>query len=109
MVGFSSSLNVPIRVDTDVNAAALGELRWRGHETRLSRSVQHLAFVTVATGVGVGIALDGVSVVGQTRQDLYACRITQPIRTRGTGTNPVNGRRPPKAEAACNLTASPLL
>ena len=75
VMGFFSSLNVPIRFDTDVNAAALGELRWGGHETRLGRSVRHLAYVTVGTGVGVGIVLGGLSVVGQMHPEAGHIRV----------------------------------
>jgi len=75
VVSFFLSLNVPIRFDTDVNAAALGELRWGGHESRFGDSVQHLAYVTVGTGVGVGIVLGELSVVGQMHPEAGHIRV----------------------------------
>jgi fructokinase len=45
------ALDVPINLDTDVNVAALGELRYGvGHD------VSHVAYVTVGTGIGIGHA-----------------------------------------------------
>lgn len=51
-------LDVPLAIDTDVNAAALAEARAAGPEVR------HLAYVTIGTGVGVGLVSDGRTVHG---------------------------------------------
>lgn len=51
-------LAVPLAIDTDVNAAALAEAAAAGRDTR------HLAYVTVGTGIGVGLVSDGRTVVG---------------------------------------------
>jgi fructokinase len=48
-------LNVPIAFDTDVNAAAFGEQYW-GAETR---SLDPLLYITVGTGIGVGVMING--------------------------------------------------
>ena len=50
----SESLGAPVRIDNDVNAAALGE-SWLG----AGRDLDSLAFIAVGTGVGVGIVFDG--------------------------------------------------
>lgn len=50
----AEATGTPIAVDTDVNAAALGEAV-RGAAT----DIRDFAYVTVGTGIGVGIMLDG--------------------------------------------------
>jgi predicted NBD/HSP70 family sugar kinase len=47
-------LAVPVQIERDANAAALGE-RWRG----AARDFTTFAFVALGTGVGAGIVLDG--------------------------------------------------
>lgn len=47
-------LNVPTAIDTDVNAAALAEAMYGGGD-----SAGTVAYVTVGTGIGVGIVMDG--------------------------------------------------
>jgi glucokinase len=47
-------LEIPVAIEHDANAAALGE-RWRG----AARDLESFAFVALGTGVGVGIVLNG--------------------------------------------------
>lgn len=49
----------PISVDTDVNGAALGELRWGA-----GRGLDSLVYVTVGTGIGGGAVIAGRPVHG---------------------------------------------
>ena len=49
----AARFGAPVLVDRDVNAMALGEHR------RNLRSVAHLVFVKIATGIGAGIVADG--------------------------------------------------
>jgi len=52
-------IGAPVAMDTDVNAAALGEGRWGA-----ARGLGSHAYVTVGTGVGVGLAIAGRPVHG---------------------------------------------
>ncbi len=50
----SEALGVPVRLDNDANAAALAEWRFgAGQGTR------HLIYLTMSTGLGAGLILDG--------------------------------------------------
>jgi glucokinase len=49
-----SQLHIPVVIEHDANAAALGE-RWRG----AARNLETFAFVALGTGIGVGIVVDG--------------------------------------------------
>jgi len=64
VVGFFSSLHVPISFNTDVNGVALAEMQWGGHEKGLGYPIRNVAYVTVGTGIGAGIVVDGRPVSG---------------------------------------------
>jgi predicted NBD/HSP70 family sugar kinase len=48
------ALEVPVRLENDINLAALGEL-WQG----VARGVANFAFLSVGAGLGAGLVLDG--------------------------------------------------
>lgn len=51
---FSEALQVPIGFDTDVNASAIGEATWGS-----TKDVKNSIYITIGTGVGVGVIIDG--------------------------------------------------
>lgn len=55
----SAMLGVPAAIDTDVNAAAMAEARFGA-----GQGTDSLAYVTVGTGIGVGIIVDGRPIHG---------------------------------------------
>ena len=66
----AEGLGLPIMVDTDVNAAALGECRWGA-----GRALDSLAFITVGTGIGGGAVIDGRPVHGMNHPEMGHIRI----------------------------------
>ena len=65
-------LGVPTEFDTDVNGAALAELRWGA-----GQSLTDLAYVTVGTGVGVGLIANGAPVHGYGHPELGHMRVAR--------------------------------
>lgn len=59
----ASALNVPVALDTDVNAAALAEAHARP-------GAVSLAYMTVGTGIGVGLVLEGRCVHGAAHPEM---------------------------------------
>jgi glucokinase len=58
--------SVPIVLVNDANAAALAEYKFgAGSERVLGRPIRHLVYLTISTGVGGGVIIDGKLLVGQ--------------------------------------------
>lgn len=63
---------VPVGIDTDVNAAALAELQYG---TGRGANLHSLAYITVGTGVGVGLCVDGKSLIGMSHAEAGHIRV----------------------------------
>ena len=56
---FKEALNVPIKIDTDVNGSCLGEMHFGA-----AKGLSSVLYLTIGTGVGAGISIDGQMVHG---------------------------------------------
>ncbi len=66
----AKGLSVPVRVDTDVNAAVLGEARWGA-----ARDVSNCLYLTIGTGIGGGAIVGGQIMHGLTHPEMGHIRI----------------------------------
>jgi fructokinase len=62
--------NCPVMSESDVNGAALAEAHWQ-----LDNPIQHLAYVTVGTGIGVGILQSGKIANGLSHPEVGHIRV----------------------------------
>jgi fructokinase len=82
----SSDLACPWTIDTDVNGAALAEYCWgagQGHSS--------LWYITVGTGVGGGLLIDGRPVHGAMHPEIGHKRVRRPAGDGFTGVCPFHG------------------
>lgn len=60
-----TGLGVPVVLDTDVNGSALGEGRWGA-----AQQMDDYVYVTVGTGIGAGIVVDGKRIGGERHPEM---------------------------------------
>lgn len=82
----SEGLPVPVALDTDVTGAALAELRWGA-----AAGLRDFAYVTVGTGVGVGLIVDGSPIGGFGHAELGHIRIARVPGDTWPGSCPYHG------------------
>jgi fructokinase len=66
----ASALKIPVAVDTDVNAAALGEYRWGA-----AHGVDPMVYITIGTGIGAGGIFHGKPMHGLVHPEVGHIRI----------------------------------
>lgn len=62
---FKDALNIPVKIDTDVNAAAISE-----QAMGAAKGLDSCVYVTVGTGIGAGIVMGGKPVHGLVHSEL---------------------------------------
>ena len=82
----SSAAGVEAIIDTDVNGAALAEMRWGS-----GREMDDFAYVTVGTGVGVGLIVNGRPTRGFAHCELGHIRPVRPAEDDWPGACPFHG------------------
>lgn len=83
---FNESLDVPVIVDTDVNAAALGEY-YAGY----GQGKRSVLYITIGTGVGAGFVLEGKTLYGVNHPEMGHIAIKQIESDKYKGHCPYHG------------------
>ena len=79
-------LDVPVAFDTDVNGAALAEMKWGA-----GQGMADFAYITVGTGVGVGLIVNGAPTRGFGHSELGHIRVARLPGDDWTGACPYHG------------------
>lgn len=79
-------MGVPVGFETDVNGAAIAEMRWGA-----GRGMRDFAYITVGTGVGVGLVANGQPTRGFLHSELGHVRVAQRPGDQWPGACPFHG------------------
>jgi fructokinase len=79
-------LGVPLAFDTDVNGAALAEMKWGA-----GQGMADFAYITVGTGVGVGLIVNGAPTRGFGHSELGHIRVARLAGDDWPGACPYHG------------------
>ncbi|HET8749687.1 MAG TPA: ROK family protein [Sphingomicrobium sp.] len=79
-------LGVPVAFETDVNGAAIAEMRWGA-----GQRMRDFAYITVGTGVGVGLVVNGQPTRGFLHSELGHVRVAQRAGDEWSGICPFHG------------------
>lgn len=86
VASLTEGLDIPVALDTDVDGAALAEMRWGA-----AAGLSDFAYVTIGTGVGVGLIVDGKPVGGFGHAELGHMRIARAPGDTWPGACPYHG------------------
>ena len=93
------ALQVPIGFDTDVNAAAAGEARWGA-----GRGLPNFLYLTVGTGIGGGVLVNGEVIHGLLHPEMGHIRIPHDL-----GADPFPGSCPYHKDCLEGLASGPAM
>jgi fructokinase len=93
------ALGVPVRLDTDVNAAVLGEARWGA-----AKDIANCLYLTVGTGIGGGAIAGGRVIHGLTHPEMGHIRIPH-----DRGVDPYAGLCPYHGDCLEGLASGPAI
>lgn len=83
---FASRFDLPICFDTDVNGAALAETWWGS-----ARGSDHAVYITIGTGIGGGIVVDGKPLHGAIHPEIGHLRVRRAGDLSFAGVCPFHG------------------
>ena len=82
----ASGFDLPVEIDSDVAGAALAEARWGS-----GQDVDHLAYVTIGTGIGVGMVSHGRIIHGAIHSEMGHLKLARSPDDHWPGHCPYHG------------------